>query len=86
MHEKQCRSRSAGFIRSQLIWIYTVFKRGYGFFCKTYVDSAIIRLNTVIIIMLIDLTQGLNFQIYDKASVISKIFYDYPRCQSFKWT
>ena len=28
LHEKQCRSRSDGFFRNQLIWIYTVFQRG----------------------------------------------------------
>ena len=26
LNDKQCRSRSVGFFRSQLIWIYTVFK------------------------------------------------------------
>ena len=26
LNEKQCRSRSVGFLRSQLIWIYTVCK------------------------------------------------------------
>ena len=31
MDEKQCGSLSAGFIRSQLIWIFTVFKRKYKF-------------------------------------------------------
>ena len=31
---KQCRSRSVGFSRSQLIWIYTVCK------CRTYPGSA----------------------------------------------
>ena len=29
VNDKQCRSRSAGFRRSHLIWIYTVFKIGY---------------------------------------------------------
>ena len=28
LNDKQCRSRSVGFFRSQLIWIYTVSKDG----------------------------------------------------------
>ena len=31
VNEKQCESWSAGFIRGQLIWIYTVFNEGIEF-------------------------------------------------------
>ena len=34
LNDKQCRSRSVGFCRSQLIWIYTVCK------CRIYLGSA----------------------------------------------
>ena len=34
LKDKQCRSRSVGFFRSQLIWIYTVYKD------RVYLDSA----------------------------------------------
>ena len=45
---KKCGSWSAGFIRSQLIWIYTFFsKRQYETFRVSYVHSADIRTNTV---------------------------------------
>ena len=36
LDDKQCRSRSVGFFRSQLIWIYTVCKG------RVYLDSAIL--------------------------------------------
>ena len=51
LNGKQCRSRSVGFFRSQLIWIYTVCKTGYirvqqdkGFNLWVYVKGLILDL------------------------------------------
>ena len=38
LNDKQCKSRSVGFFRSQLIWIYTVCKKGISEFSRTRVN------------------------------------------------
>ena len=41
-NDKQCRSRSVGFFRSQLIWIYSLQRQGISGFTRTRVNIFIL--------------------------------------------
>ena len=41
LNGKQCRSRSVGFFRSQLVWIYSLQRQGISGFSRTRVDHTV---------------------------------------------
>ena len=50
LNGKQCRSRSVGFFRSQLIWIYSFKRQGISTFGRTRVKMSLARWRTIVLI------------------------------------